>query len=458
MFVIVDVETTGGSPKNSRITELAMYKFDGNEIIDEFVTLLNPEQPIPEFIVRLTGINDEMVASAPRFFEVAKKIVEFTKDCIFVAHNVAFDYGMLRSEFRNLGYDFRLPHLCTVRSARYVLPGYKSYSLGNISKELGIEINGRHRAGGDALATTKLFEILYRKDLNSLQTFVQLELNPKSLHPNLDIAIIDELPTKAGIYRFYNEFNQIVYIGKSINIKKRVEQHLRNTKTAKGIKLIQDIVRVDYELTGSELIAMLLESELIKIHKPIYNRRLRKSLFPFGLYDQVDDNGYLQLAIQSTSKTDELPIIHFSTKKEAVNYLIYIAEKYQFCQKLCGLYNSKNACFHYDLKQCNGACIGEEIPDEYNIRVEQYIANLTFEGKSFYILDKGRNKSEKSIVLIENGTYRGYGYAPYHFHGKVPINWNCFISPQQENRDIKTILNQFIRKDKSHKIVNLYSD
>ena len=453
MFVIIDVETTGGSPRNSKITELAIYKYDGERIVDEFITLLNPEQPIPEFIVRLTGINDEMVSNAPRFFEIAKKIVEFTNDCIFVAHNVAFDYGMLRSEFKNLGYDFRLPHLCTVRAARYVIPGYKSYSLGNISKELGIEINGRHRAGGDALATTKLFELLLKKDPSNLKTFIQQELNPKSMHPNLDLDVIDELPTKAGVYRFYNEFNQLIYIGKSINIKKRVEQHLRNTKTAKGIKLIQDLARVDYETTGSELIAMLLESELIKLHRPIYNRRLRKSLFPFGLYDNVDENGYLQLSIQSTARLESQPLIHFTTRKEGSSYLMYVSENHQFCQKLCGLYQSKNSCFQYEIKQCNGACVGEESPDTYNKRVEHFIANLTFEGKSFYILDKGRNKSEKSVVLIENGNYQGYGYAPFHFQGKSPIQWKSFIKFQQENRDIKTILNQFIRKDSAHKIV-----
>jgi DNA polymerase-3 subunit epsilon len=455
MFVIIDVETTGGSPRNSKITELAIYKYDGEKIIDEFITLLNPEQPIPEFIVRLTGINDQMVASAPRFYEIAKQVVEFTNDCVFVAHNVAFDYGILRSEFKNLGYDFRLPHLCTVRAARYVIPGHKSYSLGNISKELGIEINGRHRAGGDALATTKLFEILYQKDPTNLKSFIQEELNPKTMHPNLNLDVIDDLPSKAGVYRFYNEFNQLIYIGKSINIKKRVEQHLRNTKTAKGIKLIQDIVRVDYELTGSELIAMLLESELIKLHKPIYNRRLRKSLFPFGLYDEIDENGYLRLSINSTAKMEIHPLIHFTTRKEASGYLMSVAEKYQFCQKLCGLYQTKSACFHYEIKQCLGACFGEESAESYNLRIEQFISKLTFEGRSFYILDKGRNKSEKSIVLIENGTYRGYGYAPFHFQGKIPIQWKSFIKLQQENRDVKTIVNQFVRKDRVHKIIEI---
>jgi DNA polymerase-3 subunit epsilon len=455
MFAIIDLETTGGSPKNSRITELAIYKFDGEKIIDEFITLLNPEQPIPEFIVRLTGINDKMVAESPRFFEVGKKVVEFTKDCVFVAHNVAFDYGMLRSEFKNLGYDFRLPHLCTVRASRFVLPGYKSYSLGNISKELGIEIKGRHRAGGDALATTKLFEILYKKDPNNLKAFIQLELNPKSIHPNLDLDVIDDLPSKTGVYKFYNEFNQLIYIGKSINIKKRVEQHLRNNKTAKGIKLIQEIAAVDYELTGSELIAMLLESELIKIHKPIFNRRLRKSLFPYGLFDDLDENGYLRLTIHSTSKKETHPILHFSSRKEATNFLMYVIEEHHLCQKLCGLYDSKNGCFHYEIKQCHGACVGEESNSFYNERIEQFISRITFNGKSFYILDRGRNKSEKSIVLIQNGRYFGYGYAPYHFHGKAPQKWKSFITDKQENRDIKTIINQFVRKQGTHKIVEL---
>ena len=202
MFVIVDVETTGGSPQNSKITELAMYKFDGTKIIEEFTTLLNPEMEIPEFIVRLTGITDQMVADSPKFFEIAKQILEFTNNCVFVAHNVSFDYGMFRSEFKRLGYDFRLPHLCTVRSSRNILPGHASYSLGKITRDLGISIVGRHRAGGDALATCKLFEIIYKKDEQKLRSFIQDELNPKSLHPNLDLDTIEAIPNKTGVYLF----------------------------------------------------------------------------------------------------------------------------------------------------------------------------------------------------------------------------------------------------------------
>lgn len=452
-FVIVDVETTGGSPKNSKITELAMYKYDGEKIIDEFISLVNPEQEIPEFIVRLTGITDAMVENAPKFYEIAKKVLEFTEDCIFVAHNVAFDYGMFRHEFKSLGFDFRLPHLCTVRASRYVIPGHASYSLGKLSRALEIEIVGRHRAGGDALATTKLFDLIYHKDPNNLSTFIQQEVNPKSVHPNLNIEIIDELPNKAGVYKFLNEFNQIIYIGKSIHIKKRVEQHLRNNSTAKGLKMIQEIVRVEYELTGSELIAMLLESELIKKHQPLYNRKLRKSSFPFGLFDVEDAKGYLNLTIHSIAKTESVPLLHFTTRKEGTDYMTHIVEKYHLCQKLCGLYPTQSACFHHSIKQCDGACIGEESPESYNERVSELVKQLSFEGKSFYILDKGRNKGERSMVWIENGAYKGYGFAPFHFNGKEPVDWKRYIAPQNENRDINTILNLFLRKDTSLRIV-----
>jgi DNA polymerase-3 subunit epsilon len=454
-FVIVDVETTGGNTKDSKITELAMYKYDGEKVIDSMISLINPEQAIPEFIVRLTGITDSMVADAPKFYELAKDIIEFTKDCVFVAHNVAFDYGMFRSEFRRLGYDFRLPHLCTVRASRYVIPGHASYSLGKLCREIGIENNARHRADGDAKATTELFHLIFHKDPNNLRTFVQQELNPKSIHPNLSLDVIDNLPSKTGVYLLYNEFNQLIYIGKSINIKKRIEQHLRNTKTAKGLKMIQDICRIEHELTGSELIAMLLESELIKKHQPIYNRKLRKSFFPFGIFDEVDEQGYILLKVDSIAKKEGHPLIHFSSKKEGTDYLTYQVEKFELCQKLCHLYPTQSACFHYTIKSCKGACVQEESTDSYNARIDALIEQLNFKGSSFFIIDKGRNKGEKSLVWIDRGMYKGYGYAPFHFHGKEPMHWMRYIQLEAENRDNKSIINLFLRKDKRHRLVTL---
>ncbi|MDX1446282.1 exonuclease domain-containing protein, partial [Lishizhenia sp.] len=222
-FAITDLETTGGSPKKSKITEIAIYKCDGDKIIDEYTTLVNPEIPIPRFITQLTGINDEMVENAPKFYEIAKDIIEFMEDCVFVAHNVGFDYGVLRGEYKSLGYDFRYPHMCTVRASRILLPGHDSYSLGKLTNDLGIELVGRHRAAGDAMATVELFKILFEKDSNDLNTFITSEINPSILHPNLDLSQLEDIPNKTGVYRFYDETNRLIYIGKSKHILTRIK-------------------------------------------------------------------------------------------------------------------------------------------------------------------------------------------------------------------------------------------
>lgn len=452
-FVIVDVETTGGSPKSSKITELAMYKHDGNEIIDEYSSLINPEQDIPEFIVRLTGITNDHVKNAPKFFEVAKEVIDFFEDSIFVAHNVSFDYGMFRSEFKTLGYDFRKPHLCTVVASRQIIPGYESYSLGKLSRQIGIQIENRHRAGGDALATTKLFDILYKKDKSSLSSLIKQELNPKSVHPNLDINTVDALPNKTGVYKFFNEFNQIIYIGKSVQIKNRVEQHLRNNKSAKGIRMIEEISKIEYELTGSGLIALLLESEQIKEHQPKFNRKLRKSKFPFGLFDNLNAQGYIELNIESIGKNENIPLLHFSTKKEGVSYLRNLVETHTLCQKLCGLYSSKTSCFQYEIDACNGACIEAEKASDYNNRIQSYIETLQYNGRSFMILERGRERNEKSIVLIKNGIYQGYCYAPYQYYTKSIEQLNDILLFKKEDRDVRSIVNSYLRNSKKHKII-----
>ena len=453
LYAIVDIETTGGSPKNSKITEIAIYKHDGSQVIDEFTSLVNPEMRIPEFVSRLTGISDRMVENSPKFYEIAKQIIEFTSDCIFVAHNVGFDYGILRNEFKMLGYDYRRPHLCTVRASRYVIPGMASYSLGKLTRELGIQLENRHRAGGDALATAHLFTLLYDKDPANLQTFIQQEVNPKILHPNLDLESLEELPSKTGVYKFFNELNQLIYIGKSKDIKKRVEQHLRNSTTKKAIQMRSEVTRIEYELTGSELIALLLEAELVKTMQPLYNRMLRKNKYPYGLFDYTDEKGYRRLVIGQTSKHQEMPITSFTTKKEAASYLTFMCEKHQLCQKLSDLYSSTGACFHHSIKECSGACIGEEAAESYNKRVDDLIHTQLFGKESFYIVDKGRHKGEKSLVMVERGIYAGFGYAPYHFNSMPVHRWNRFVELRQESRDSRTILSVFLRKNTIQKIL-----
>ncbi len=453
-YLIVDVETTGGSPKSSKITEIAMYLFDGEKIIKQLVSLINPEMPIPPFISNLTGINDQMVKDAPKFHELAKQIIELSKNAVFVAHNVSFDYGMIRSEFKSLGFDFRSPHLCTVSAARKIIPGKESYSLGKLSRELKIQITQRHRAAGDAKATVELFKLLLAKNSKEIETHIQHEVNPKYIHPNLDLFTIDELPTKTGVYRFYNEFNQLIYIGKSINIKKRIEQHLKNRSTEKAIRLSKEISKIEYDLCGSELIALLHESYLIKKHQTKYNRALKKNQFPYGIFDEISEDGYLYFVIKALKKDSPTPLIYFSTKKEANAYLDKIREEYTFCQKYCGtLPKHKNECFYFGIKECLGACAGKENAKKYNKRVQKYIDNLTYKENRFYIINKGRERKEKSLVLIENGVFKGYGYAPYHFDYLNTDQWNRFIDFHKEDRDSKIIVMNYLRNKKSGKII-----
>ena len=451
-YAIIDVETTGGRPKESKITEIAIFIHDGKEVVDSLCTLINPEMEIPEFIVRLTGISDAMVANAPKFFEVAKQIVEITEGCVFVAHNVGFDYSMIRGEFRSLGFDYRRDQLCTVRSSRYLLPGYDSYSLGKLCRALGIQVENRHRATGDALATTKLFDILVQKTEGNLSGFVQGEIDIKDLNPNLDLNSIDDLPEKTGVYKLFDEDNQLIYIGKSKSIKKRVEQHLSNYKANKNGEMRKEICRAEFILTGSELIALLLESKLIKQHRPKYNRMLRKSRFSHGLFKYTDQNGYICLHVKSMSKALDIPLTSFASAAEGAKILHAITDKYELCQKLNGLYKSTTSCFRFQTKECKGACIKAETAEHYNARVNMALEKMEFAHDNFIIIDKGRTKTERSMVWVEHGSYVGFGFVPFPVWRQSPKNWNDFLELQVEDKDDRAIISLHLRKNEDAQV------
>lgn len=446
-FAIIDVETTGGSPGSSKITEIAIFIHDGTQIIDEFTSLVNPETEIPKFVVHLTGITQEMVSTAPKFFEIAKKVIEITEDCVFVAHNVGFDYSMIRSEYKSLGYDYRRNQLCTVRTSRQLLPGHESYSLGKLAKALDIKVDGRHRAGGDALATAEIFSMLYRSSNQDLTHYIQEEINPKILHPNLDLESLDLLPEKTGLYFFYDEANQLVYIGRSKNIKKRVEQHLRNKGTAKALEMRSEICRIETDITGSELIAILREAKLRKNKTPKYNSPLKKKKFTHGLFSFYDQRGYLNLTIDLLKNKTEVPLTAFNSITQAKSTLNTVTEKYKLCQKLNGLYASTHSCFRYHTKECNGACIGEENVDSYNKRVELAFKGLNFEHANFFILDKGRDRTEKSIILIENDSYIGYTYLHFTELKRTIAYWKSRIEYQIEDLEDLSIIQEYMRKN-----------
>ncbi|MBC7748314.1 MAG: GIY-YIG nuclease family protein [Methylotenera sp.] len=451
MYAILDIETTGGQFNEEGITEIAIYKFDGHEVVDQFISLVNPEIPIQPFVVKLTGINNAMLRSAPKFFEVAKRIIEMTADCVIVAHNASFDYRILRTEFRRLGYDFESQTLCTVELSKKLLPEQPSHSLGKLVRALGIPMADRHRASGDALATVKLFKILLEKDLEKeiVKDFIKLEIQ-KGIAPKL-LDIVSKLPAKTGVYYIHNEKGNLIYIGKSRNIKKRINQHFTGTST-KCKKIQAEVFTVTYDETGSELVALLKESEEIKINKPIYNRAQRKSIFQLALYAEKDEKGYINLKLRKADGRKK-EITSFTSIQEGKNALFRITSHYNLCQKLTGLYSTKTNCFQYSIKECDGACLGAISPEQYNARVQEFIEKNSFENQNMVLIDKGRSISEKSAVLIENGIYKGYAFYDlnYQIHN-IEILRNIII-PMQNNRDTKSIIQGHIRKNKTLKTI-----
>jgi DNA polymerase-3 subunit epsilon len=454
MYAIIDIETTGGSARLEKITEVAIYLHDGEKITGEFVSLVNPERNIPYFITNLTGITNEMVESAPRFFEIAKNIVELTEGRIFVAHNARFDYSFIRQEFKSLGFNYKRNILDTVSLSRKLFPGHRSYSLGNICKDLNISINGRHRAAGDALATVRLFEMLLERDseINGSRSELIKNTRTSKLNPKLDISKVESIPDEAGVYYFYNENGDLIYIGKSRNLQQRIYTHLSNNATNRAMEMRDLIADIDWELTGSELIALLRESFEIKDNKPFYNRAQRRSSFQWGIYSFTDENGYLNYRY-GLIDSDDTPLSVFTSREKAKSKLTSLVEYYKLCQKLAGLYETPGACFQYHVGICRGACCGKEPPEKYNERAIQSAEEFVFARHNFFIIDKGRDEDERSAVKIVNGKYAGYGYFNINEMGFGLSALHECIMPSPDNRDIQVILKQYLKTNRVEKII-----
>lgn len=456
MYAILDIETTGGKYNEEGITEIAIYRFDGHQIVDQFSSLVNPERKIQPFVVNLTGINNEMLRNAPKFYEVAKRIIEITEGCVVVAHNAQFDNRILSTEFDRLGYTFEKDTLCTVELSKKLIPGMESYSLGKLTRSLGIPISDRHRAQGDAIATVSLFKMLLTRDTAKeiIQTTVRKD--PKrQLEPKL-LDIIENAPGDTGVYYMHRKDGSIIYIGKSKNIKKRLIQHFTNDNR-KSKKIQLEVAAVTYEKTGSELIALLKESEEIKLNKPIYNRALRRSLFLYQLVSFVDEKGYINLRIEKADSRKKA-ITTFTNYQQAKASLYRITETHQLCQKLTGIYETKSNCFLYTIKECHGACIEEEPITEYNERMTAFLEANSYTNKNMLIIDRGRDIDERSAILIENGKYMGFGFFNLNYQINNPDVLKSIINPMQNNRDSQHIIQTYLRKNKVLKIVNLSPD
>lgn len=429
-YAIVDIETTGGNASGSRITEIAIIIHNGTRVVDRWETLVNPQKEIPFAIFSLTGINNEMVRDAPIFDDISEKILEMLTDRIFVAHNVNFDYSFIRHQLQESGFKWTARKLCTVRAARKIKPGLGSYSLGRLCRSLDIPLTNQHRAGGDADATVLLFSRLLEWDVEGeIEKMIKKTAQDQRLPPNLPPNDFEQLPEKAGVYYFYDQTRKVIYVGKAINLKKRVASHFSGHNiNPQRQNFLRDIHGISFEVCATELMALLLECNEIKKLWPTYNRALKRFDLKYGLYEYEARSGYRYLAIGKLSKFQAC-IESFNSLYNGINVLRSLAEQFGIDNRFCK-YGTDDR--------------GELLPkpdltnlpevEQHNRQVENAIDFLLKNRPSFAILDKGRSAEERSCIWVENGHFYGMGYIASDVGFTDPSEIRDYITPYRSNQ------------------------
>ncbi len=443
MYAILDIETTGGKYNEEGITEIAIYRFDGHEIVDQFASLINPERPIQPYVVKLTGITNEMLVRAPKFYQVAKRIIEITEGCILVAHNALFDSRILREEFSRLGYDYQRESLCTVELSQKLLPNLPSYNLEKLTKYLGIPLVNRHRAQGDAQATVALFKLLLSKDSSKNIISQTLKTNEKLPPEPRLIAMAERAPSKVGIYFLYNIQNRIIYIGRAKNIRKRLLQHF-TYDNRKSKRLQKEVASITFELTGNELIARLAELEAIRSTKALYNRRITgKKIYTHQLNLKKNDDGYFYLEL-SNADGRKSPVLTFDNYSQAVETLESLSREDYFCLKRTNLKNPTHIS-----KSC------QEDSITYNQSIQQFLDEKSLYKKNTLLILNGRNVEERSVIWISRGKVKGFGFFSLNHQITKSDILNNILNAVEDAPNATHIVQQYFLKNKFLKVINL---
>ena len=444
MYAIVDIETTGGYASANGITEISVFVHDGKKVVKHFETLVNPQQHIPNYITALTGINNAMVADAPVFDDIADVLFDILNDKVFIAHNVNFDYSFVKHHLKQSGYDLTAKKLCTVRLGRKVFPGLPSYSLGNLCRSVQIKIENRHRAGGDAKATVKLFEHMLAKGAQfHIDQMLKKTSAEQWLPLHLEKAVIDKLPSKPGVYYFHNSKEKIIYVGKAINLKKRVSSHFtQNDADLKRQNFIRNIYKVSYKQCATELEAIVLESTEIKRLWPRYNKSQKQPLQKYALYSFTDSRGYIRLAIDKKKKN--IPFLYsFNLLNEGLVLLKKMAEEFELNVKLCFL--DKTAFTKKEKDEL-------EPPVIYNVKIKKALDALTEKLPTFVLVDDGMTTEEKLCLLIERGSFWGMGYLPKSFTIASTGELKNFLNPYADNDYIRNNIYSFAEANPDKRI------
>lgn len=443
LYAIVDIETTGGYAAANGITEIAVIVSDGKKVIRNFHTLLNPVYTIPKYVEALTGITNEMVEYERPFSSIADEIIELLHGKIFVAHNVNFDYSFVKYQLAKAGYELNCKKLCTVRLSRQILPGTPGYGLGKICKHLGIPIEERHRAHGDAHATAILFHHLLKCDKKGIiESMLKTKSKEQFLPPNIPSELIRQLPQQPGVYYFHDKKGKVIYVGKAKSLAKRVNSHFSNNKpNRQKQEFLKKIYNISYKTTATELMAFILESIEIKKIWPEQNHSQKRFEPTFGLYSFEDRKGYMRLCIEKKKKNLR-PLYTFNLIAEGHGLLQKLMQQFQLCPKLCFLQAENIPCQLLHEKKCHGACEQQESAKDYNKRVAECIRHLDKELPSFALIDNGLGQEEQSCILMEKGRFYGMGYVPADISITTIEELKYRITPYAENDYIRGLVYQ----------------
>jgi len=441
MYAIVDIETTGGHAGAGSITEIAVILHNGQDEEGRYHTLVNPLITIPRYVQSLTGITDAMVADAPPFSAVAERLRNVLQGRIFVAHNVNFDYSFIHHQLGECGLAFDEKKLCTIRLSRKIFPHEPRYSLGNLCRSLGIPVNNRHRAMGDAEATVQLFARLLESDREGVIRQMLKQGSRESYLPNnLEASVVEGLPQDPGVYYFHDSKDKVIYVGKAVNLRKRVTSHFSNNSISRRKQeMMRNVHRISFERCGSEFMANVWESIEIKRLWPAYNHSQKKWEFGFGLCTYEDRNSILRIGIERQRK--HMQAIHtFNLLIEGHAMIRDMVREFSLCPKYCFLQTSNDPCTGIAEGYCQGVCEGKEKKDRYNARVREALASLKSRLPSFAILENGRKDGEKACVLVDEGRFHGLAYIPDDVELVSRQQARELVTPYPENGFLRSLV------------------
>ena len=455
-LAFVDLETTGATATQDRITEIGIILVDESGI-QEWSSLVNPETRVSRFIESLTGISNEMVAEAPRFGDLASRVYKMLEDRIFVAHNARFDYAFLKQSFLREGIDFSAKTLCTVKLSRRLYPSHPKHNLDTLIERHGLRVSGRHRALADAQLIHQFWnKIQATLPQETIQTAIKALLGRPSTPIHIDLTMIDGLPEAPGVYLFYGENNLPLYVGKSVNIRQRVMSHFTaDVTSAKEMSLSQQVRRIEHIRTGGEIGALLKEAALVKKLQPTHNRQLRRSNELCSIQLKEVTEG-LQVHVAYANELDFATTSNlyglFKSKREALKALTQISEEDCLCKAVIGLEKVKKGspCFGCQLKKCRGACIGEEQRLAHDARLLAGLGKLKLktwpfdgpayikEGGEILLIDNwaylGTARSEEDIWELLDGKSAQFDKDTYKILSSAEINlWPLQIEPERSN-------------------------